>query len=349
MTGLVTTTENNVFEELLRELRRLEGTNQIAVSVQFDEDGYLDRQCPVDACTFLFKVYGEDWQQKVGDQAFCPSCGYADDLTQWNTQEQIDHSMEVIISEVNQRLGDAMRRDAEHWNRRQRRGSLVTVTMKVEGRPMPVLLPPAAAERMQLKIECSQCECRYAVVGVAFFCPICGNNDAKMMFSQAMSGIRTTLDAIGEIRAGLSDRDTTANIIRSLVENGLEDAVTVFQRYSEALYLHLVSDSNLRKNAFQNLDRGSDLWFKATGKQYSDYITPDEMLSLKHAFQQRHLLAHTHGIVDQAYIAQGGDSSLREGQRLVITEPAVRQCLELIEKLAEGMSGTVNSSRTPNS
>ena len=59
-----------------------------------------------------------------------------------------------------------------------------------------------------------------------------------------------------------------------------------------------------------------------------DYLTPAEMATLKRAFQQRNLLAHTQGIVDQNYIDRSGDSSLEVGERLVIDEDAVLRFLE---------------------
>ena len=61
-----------------------------------------------------------------------------------------------------------MRRDALQWNRRQPRNGLVRVTMKVNSKPFHVPLP-LAAEVMQLKVTCPSCECRYAVIGAAFF------------------------------------------------------------------------------------------------------------------------------------------------------------------------------------
>ena len=326
-----------MFEEMIRELRRLEGTRQIPVSIEADEGGYFDRQCHAEECMFEFKVHIEDWLDKVHEKAVCPFCGYSADSDDWNTQEQSEHFREVAVAHINQRLGRAMRRDADRWNRRQPRNSLISIAMKVEGRPRYVPLPPAAAEPMRLRIECSQCKCRYAVIGAAFFCPACGHNDAEVVFSLAISGIRGALDALPAVRAAVSDRDAAENMVRSLVEHGLLNAVTAFQRYAEVLYSQLESAPKPRRNAFQNLAEGSDLWCYATGNQYSNHLASAEMSELKRAFQQRHLLAHTQGIVDQDYIANSGDTSHQPGQRLVLSETAVRYDLDCIQKLARGM------------
>jgi plasmid maintenance system antidote protein VapI len=62
------------------------------------------------------------------------------------------------------------------------------------------------------------------------------------------------------------------------------------------------------------------------------------MSDLTRRFQQRHLLAHTGGIVDQDYITRSGDSSYAVGQRIVVRENAVRELLTILRKLTDGMS-----------
>jgi hypothetical protein len=93
-----------------------------------------------------------------------------------------------------------------------------------------------------------------------------------------------------------------------------------------------------RRNAFQNLKEGSDLWISASGKSYTSYLSDDESRSLVRFFQQRHLLAHTQGIVDDDYVTRTGDTAYQVGQRVVIREVSVRECLILIEKLITGMA-----------
>jgi hypothetical protein len=41
-----------MFDEVRRELRRLEGGQRISVSLPSDEEGYFDRKCPSRDCLF---------------------------------------------------------------------------------------------------------------------------------------------------------------------------------------------------------------------------------------------------------------------------------------------------------
>ena len=96
-----------------------------------------------------------------------------------------------------------------------------------------------------------------------------------------------------------------------------------------------------RKNVFQNLPDGSALWRTAVGKGYEDLLTPTEMADLFRLFQQRHLLTHCEGIVDQGYITKSGDATYTLGQRLVIRDIAISRLADLVANLIEELKRLV--------
>lgn len=327
-----------MFEDLRRELRHLSGTHTVSCEMPSDDDGYFDRECPSPECSFLFKVHEDDWGDKVRDQeVFCPFCGHTAESDSWWTQQQFKHAQQAAVAQIEDRISGAIKRDAHRWNRRQPKSNFISTTMKVNSRPQHVRLPPAAAQLMELKIACRECACRYAVIGTAYFCPACGHNAADQMFEQSIRAIQQSLANVDVITDAMLDRDTAENTKRLIIEHGLQSAVTAFQRYAENLYGGLHSLAQPRRNAFQNLKEGSDLWHAVTGHRYNDYLDDNELQTLHKYFQQRHLLAHRQGLVDTDYLTKTGDKAYREGQRVVIKGNAVRNCLNLIEKLASAM------------
>ena len=93
----------------------------------------------------------------------------------------------------------------------------------------------------------------------------------------------------------------------------------------------------------------NSFWVSLLGTGYDAHLDDRQLGTLNRYFQQRHLLAHRDGLVDADYIARTGDQTYREGQRLVIREAAVRECLELVETLALGLAANASSSPTEES
>jgi hypothetical protein len=329
-----------MFEDFLKSLRQLDGMKMsVPVAAEADSDGFVDRQCPATECEFLFKVQENDWRDIVSDEAvWCPFCGQQAKSDEWFTHEQIEKAKEAAFAEIKHTINQALRRDAERFNRRQSRRSFISMSMKVNSKPEEIVLPAAATDPMQLKIKCPDCACRYAAIGSAYFCPACGHNTADLVFNQSSRTIRATLDNLPAIAAGLPSRDDSSNIIRLLTEDSLQRVVTAFQRFAEALYAKLPGQPAPRRNAFQNLNKGSKLWQAAYGETYNKHLSTAELDLLNRLFLQRHLLAHREGLVDENYIAKTGDQNYREGQRLVVKEGAVRECVALIEKLGNGLA-----------
>lgn len=326
-----------MFEDLIREIGNLNG-REVTVSVPKDADGYLDRECPANDCQFVFKIYGDDWESKVRDEeVFCPFCRHTAAADHWWTKEQIEYAKEAAFSQVVRGVNAAMKRDATRWNQRQPRNSLIRITLDVKDTATTIDLPSATVEAMRLKITCPACACRYAVIGTAYFCPACGHNAVEENFAQSIQAYISSLNAIPVIRQSFPDKHVAEDTIRLLTESVLKNAVTIFQCLAEALIAKRPHPPNFRRNAFQNLGEGSDLWNRAFGKTYESHLSAAELESLNRYFQQRHALAHKDGIVDADYLLRSRDAAYQVGQRLTVKEPAARECLGLIEKLGSGL------------
>ena len=329
-----------MFDNLIRALRDIEGTHEVSVPLRAepDADGYIDKECPNKECLFPFKIQGEDWKKIVRDEeVFCPACGHDAPAKSWWTTEQVEWAQKIALRQVTGQLDDAMERDSSEWNRRQPRNAFVRITMNVAKKPEPLLLPVGATGPMRLKVTCNQCQCRFSVIGSAYFCPSCGVSSADHVFGQSLDKIEAALNALPLIRSSLSDRDASENTANLLIEHSVVQAVMAFQRFAEAMWSHVPNASPARRNAFQNLSEGAALWHSATGKAYDSYVEPSELAALVRYFQQRHLLAHREGLVDEDYLARSGDTTYRAGQRLVIREASARECVTLVRKLGTAL------------
>ena len=324
-----------MFEELKRLISEANDTKVYVTGLApLDDDGYIDRECPADGCKFAFKVHGEDWRAIVRDEeVFCPFCGHEADARKWWTTEQAENAKQQALAKLRGMVSEAVQKDAANFNRRQPRGGFLTMSMKVKIGAREIVMPVDATAPMRLQIKCETCACRHAVIGAAYFCPSCGHSAVDRVFLQSLGTIRSSLDALPSIRANITDPDVAENTARLVIEAGLQNIVTAFQRYAEVQFAKQSSPPKVRRNAFQNLDEGSRLWKEAFRVDYATHLDEAGIAELNRLFQQRHLLAHKEGIVDESYVAKSADASYRAGQRLVVKEGAVRRGIELVKTL----------------
>ena len=67
------------------------------------------------------------------------------------TEERIDHMKQAAIAHLRSTVGDALKRDADRWNRRQSRSSLISMTMKVDSGPNSSPFRPRRSNPCRLK------------------------------------------------------------------------------------------------------------------------------------------------------------------------------------------------------
>ncbi|MEM6368473.1 MAG: hypothetical protein AAF851_09235 [Myxococcota bacterium] len=327
-------------------LRRRFGNPDISVPVEADEHGHIDRRCPAHDCGFRFKVHAEDWKEVVRDEeVFCPNCGRTATSDRWLTPEQSRQLRREAEKQAKFIIEKALNGSARDFNRRQPRNSMIklSVTAPRAGVP-PIVVPIRAAEAMTLRLACRQCDCRFAFVGAAYFCPSCGHNSVEDCFEQSIERIRSAIRTSSEIRVAL-DRDTAEQVLLSLRENAINNLVTAFQSLADRLYEARTSKEP-PKNAFQSLNRGSQLLETECGVTFEAIIGTQRLARLGLFFQRRHILSHNGGIVDDEYLVRSGDSAYRSGQRLVVQGEEVLEMAQLVEDLGRGVRAALTPAAT---
>jgi|GEM_PF-203587 uncharacterized Zn finger protein (UPF0148 family) len=330
---------HKMFDKLSEELKKLKGGVKIPVKLPLDDDGYLDRECHAATCHAEFKVLFQDWREKVSDEkVYCPICRNEASSGDWNTDEQREYMKAVAIAHVQDVVHTALTEDAQRFNRAQRPG-FIQISLSAKPGARPAIVPLEAAKAMRQQFTCEVCGCRYASIGVAFFCPACGNNSAVATFDQTIATVRKIVSLAPSIRSGLAkeyDEDLAQDSVRIILEDSLVRLVGAFQQYADALFEQLPSAISFKrhKNIFQNLSESSALWRSSVGKGYENMLSAAELQDLESLFQKRHLIAHRNGIVDHEYIEKSGDKTYSIGQRLVVREAAVLRLVDLLSKLA---------------
>ncbi|MGH2500289.1 MAG: hypothetical protein ACRDF0_09405 [Candidatus Limnocylindria bacterium] len=323
-----------MFDDLMRQLRRLEQPQTISIQMPLDDEGYFDRLCPAPACATHFKVLFTDWRDKVPDaQAWCAVCGYSANPSEFNTPEQQEYIKAHALRHFQGQLDEAFRRATP----RTQKAGFVKMTLTYKPGAPVVVVPSEASEVLNQQSACELCGCRYASLGAGFFCPACGHNSALTTFTASVETIRKTMLLASRLPQLMDDKDAAADMARQFAEDALVRLWSSFQRFAEAAYETLGASDKPRRNAFQHLEESDRLWRVAIHKTYRDMLTDEEYRDLVKFVQQRHVRAHKDGLVDQDYIDKSGDHAYRVGQRLVVKSSAVFRLADIAVKLSTAL------------
>lgn len=314
---------------------------EIPITLLSDEKGYFDRECPNKNCLYTFKVYMEDWKEKVSDdEVHCPMCGHIDTADNWWTQEQLASMEEIAESYAMSLISKELDKAFGELAHSTRNNKFLKITYKPGRRITFQNNPIGQSKEWETDITCEKCGTRYSVIGSAYFCPCCGYNSAANAFDESMDSVEKMLASLPEMKQMLTvsyGRDKAETMCRGLLESSIGDIVSAFQKFAACHYDNLTGKTS-RVNDFQIIEKGSQLFRAVTGKGYEKWLSDQELKKMNMLFQRRHLIEHNNGMVDQKYIDKSGDNSYVVGQRIIVKESDALTLLAIIKKIGAGLS-----------
>lgn len=334
-----------MFEDLLIEMKKIENQSKVSIDFILDDNRFFDRRCPADNCHSEFKVYFEDWKNKVSqEKAYCPVCRNEAPATEWNTEEQSEYIKSYALRFMGEKVSEALRQGVKKANSRRQKG-FVKFSLSCETNELPIVIPPEAAEALRINYVCDNCGCKYSIVGSGYFCPACRHESVERNFYESISNISSLLIEVPKFRESLVtafDSMTVEKMIQTMMEDAMIRIVSSFQCFAELLFEKVPGADSVkrRKNVFQNIHESSELWKKVIEHGYQEILGSD-FAELNTYFQQRHLFAHRNGIVDEEYIKKTGDSKYSLGQRIVLKPDNVLKFINLIIKLSNSLETIV--------
>ena len=124
-----------------------------------------------------------------------------------------------------------------------------------------------------------------------------------------------------------------------MIERSLGENVSLFQKYAKHFFE--IKSIKVRSNDFQIIDKSDKLFQDNFNITYNMILTNDEIDLMKLYFQQRHVLEHNDGIVDQEYLDKTNDTTYKLSQRLVIKVKDVILLSDIINKLCNGLKDNI--------
>lgn len=201
-------------------------------------------------------------------------------------------------------------------------------------------LPPIrkyVEEQLKQVCTCDSCSARYAVYGISYHCPFCGEGALLSHLRESIATIEVLTsesDAIGK-KHGEAAKDR-------MLGNAAEDVVTVFEGFLKLVYRYAVQKQYSPEVAirlqgqirisFQRLAGAEEFFRRDLSIELFDVLTADEKEHLGVMFSKRHVLTHNLGLIDEKY-RQQVSSWEKEGQEVPLEGAEVERALALVERI----------------
>lgn len=296
------------------------------ISLPTDENGLTGRECPNKECEGYFKIKFGTGLKESDLPCHCPYCGHKGAQDTFYTRDQIKYAKSIVTNQVLDALMSELKKTEFSVNG--------PFGLRLSGRWKAGSRAPIRRyqeKSLETTVVCSNCTLIYAIFGVFGFCPDCGNRNSLEMLA-------ANLDIAGR-QLELTMQTNDAALKRHAVENALEDGVAAFDAFGRELMIAFQNvathPTKTTKATFQNLDVADDTVDLCFGFRLSGLVSNSDWVLLKRGFQKRHLLAHRLGVVDEKYRLATGDTSVKVGRRVQVTENEVGQLLKTIGSLGE--------------
>ena len=269
----------------------------------------------------------------------CPYCGHAgtsgDFLSDDQRERAISAAKAAAIGKLHQMLQDAMPKTSYS-------GGLVSITMELKPGTPPSLYSYVEQE-VRRTVGCEKCGRSSAVYGAATFCPYCGPRQIAPRVLDEIAAQRRTLSLFDHLPEGVREEARAAGVINAAASDTLKNVVTLFEQFCRETFEALTEGKSgvlrsQRPNVFQSLDDAERLFTSNTTLQLGSVVAPKVRERLRVVFAKRHVLTHRGGIVDQKFLDQVPDATVKVGQRLIVSRIDADQALDDLESFVKAVT-----------
>ncbi len=321
------------------------GSFEASVSIPVDEEGFFGRQCP--ECDGFFKMRVDQWEALPDDVLItCPYCGHQpEDPSDFTTPQQEERAMSALMSLAEQYAHQASRDVFRDLETPRLRPGQSGVEFRVSDSPLPPVRSVATyvEEKVRRAITCDNCHSEYAVYGATAYCPVCGPRAATSTVLEAVECARRTLAIEDALPDDPREQARADGIFDKLASDAVKESVTLFEVFARDQFSARVANheqivKQRGRGVFQRLDDIDAIFGQHCGTTISSLVASDVWLRLQTVFQQRHVLVHRQGIVDDEYVQRVPQARQQVGQRLVLNRADAEQALDALEAVVRALA-----------
>lgn len=184
-------------------------------------------------------------------------------------------------------------------------------------------------EKQQNSYICKVCKTQFDILGEYGLCPCCGKPNIEDVFQSKMDDFKKQFS---ELDSKLRDRQKRGveweKLTRCVSE--FESMANHLRKYMIRFPATLQRRNTLKSMAFQNIQKANNLFYEWYGFEILDGLIEADRRFLNIMFNRRHLFTHNSGCVDQEYLDNTGDRTVRINQVLRIRSTEIQRLIDLV-------------------
>jgi hypothetical protein len=326
--------------------RTPEGHDTFAIPLTPDKEGMVGRECPrADCQPRYFKIQvlpKSDEQTKQSDkpeateQLHCPYCGFTTHINKFATRDQTEWVKSMVVRDIHRQIDEMFRKTIGSTHTSG--GGFFQVRLEYKSGTLPSVRHYAEKELKRV-VDCDQCGRRYAVYGIAMFCPWCGEGNLKVHLTRSIEVVKSLMNAHDQI-VEKSGKESGYH----LLGNCLEDCVSLFEGFLKVIYKELIGKKctveecrdKMSKlgNSFQNLSKAGEIFIHDLGIDLFDGLSVTDLDFIGLQFAKRHVITHNLGLIDEKFKKQASAWQTL-GQDISLNASDIARLLDLLRKTIE--------------
>lgn len=279
--------------------------------IQSDEQGMWGRRCP--KCKGYFRT------NHVMGHTSCPYCYVRADSTAFVTEAQRGY-LKVFCEAW-----------AKAWNEKR------SVSLDLE--TVTDITPEwhYSEEKQQFHFECASCKTNVDILGDYGACPNCSQSNARPVIGSKLKDLENQWQKAND---GLSDRKLRGEQWEKLTIACVSELEDFGNHTRRILLLSPATPKRreqLQKLSFQRLFETAESYQQWFGIDVLKGTSQDDRVFLRKMFHRRHILMHNGGKVDDDYLQNSGDATVRMHERIRIRSNEANRLIQLIGVISENL------------
>lgn len=272
-----------------------------------DAQGYFGRKCLI--CQGYFRT------KAIKESHYCCYCGYNGPWQEFctdNQKEYINLYIKAFIEAILKNESTEINFDALIDNLSDNRKGFIY-----------------SEEHQQSIFKCDACNTIFDVLGEYSFCPNCGKRNSLTIFLSKLNLLEDRIESF-------VDNGDNIDKTQKELEEMLKSCIADFEGFCNDTLAQLVKllpgdtrEKVLRNISFQRIIDAKDAMKSTFEIDFMEGFEDADISIISKLFNFRHLLTHKSGIVDQKYINNTQDYSVRIGQKVRIDDKEILRLIDL--------------------